>query len=178
MSTLARVEKWSKILEWMTAASLMMVPLAVAATLYTNQITPDLLEQRLENFSVSPFATQRQMYLAIALSLIPMVILLFTLNTMRQLFRSYREGQVLTDRCAALIHRIGQGFLALSLVPFALHPVLSVILSMANPSGERSISVAVNNDTILFAVAGGFIMVIGWAMREASDLASENRAFV
>ncbi len=178
MSRLSRVERWSRILEWTTAISLVVIPVATIATLFASPITPDVLGQRLENLAVSPSATPLQMCAAIALNLIPLIILLFTLNTMRQLFRSYRQGQVLTDGCAVLIQRIGQGFLALSLAPFILQPLLSVLLSMTNPPGERSISIGLSSDMVFFAVAGGLILVIGWAMREASDLASENRTFV
>ncbi|NSX53653.1 DUF2975 domain-containing protein [Parasulfitobacter algicola] len=178
MINLNNVQKWARNLEWLTMISLIVIPVAIAATLFTTPITPDMLDQRLETFAVSPNISQPEMYIAVTLNLIPVIILLFTLNTMRQLFGLYRQGQILTDTCARLIQRIGQGFLALALAPFLLNPMLSYILSRANPSGERSISVSLNSDMFFFAIAGGLIIIIGWALREASDLAAENRAFV
>ncbi|MEP5154499.1 DUF2975 domain-containing protein [Planktotalea sp.] len=178
MHRFVRVKKWSHILEWVTSVSLIAIPIVTAISLFAGPITPAALDIRLEHLTVSPAATSLQLYTALGLLLIPMIISLFTLNAMRNLFRSYRKGDVLTENCAVLIQRIGQGFLALSLAPFFLQPVLSVLLSMANPAGERLLSVNIDNEMIFFAVAGGLIVVIGWAMREASDLEDENRAFI
>ena len=70
------------------------------------------------------------------------------------------------------------GFLALAIVPFVLIPVQSVLLSWANPAGQRSLTVSLSTAMLGFALAAGLLIVIGWAMRDASDVAAENRAFV
>ena len=178
MTQLHRFGKWAHILEWTTSISLVAIPSAIVISLATSPITPAVLDQRLETLVVSPSATKAQMYAAIGLNLIPAIILLFTLNSMRQLFASYRRGEVFTDACARLIQSIGRGFMGLALMPFLLHPILTGLLSMANPPGQRSISVNLSSDMVFFALSGGLIIVIGWAMRQASELASENRAFV
>ena len=97
---------------------------------------------------------------------------------MRKLFGAYVKGHVLTEASARLIQRIGQGFLALAIVPFVLRPVQSVLMTLANPPGERSITIGLDSDMIFFALSGGLIVVIGWAMREAADVAAENKSFV
>lgn len=172
------VRKWARILEWATVINLVVIPIAIIGVLFTTPITPDTLAQKLANVAVSPSASPLQVYVAVGLDLIPSIILLFTLNKMRQLFGSYRQGQILTDQSALLIQRIGQGFLSLAVAPFLLQPILSVVLSFANLPGERSVSISLNSEMFFFAAAGGLIIIIGWAMREASDMASENRAFV
>lgn len=172
------VARWSQVLEWMTTFSLVVIPVATIVTLSIIPITPEVLGLKWDNLAVSPAVTRTQMYTATALNLIPMAILLLTLNTMRRLFGRYRQGQILTNDCATLIRRIGQGFLALSLAPLVLRPVSSVLLTMGNPPEARSISFGVSSEMVFFALAGGLIMVIGWAMGEAADLASENRAFI
>jgi hypothetical protein len=178
MHHLNHVKKWARILEWATIIGLVTIPIAIIGALFSTPITLDTVAQKLENIAVSPATTPLQVYVAVGLNLIPPIILLFTLNRMRQLFGSYRQGQILTDQSALLIQRIGQGFLSLAVVPFVLQPILSVVLSFANPSGERSVSINLNSEMFFFAAAGGLIIIIGWAMREASDMASENRAFV
>ncbi len=178
MTQLNRLRKWARFLEWTTLLSLMAIPSAIIVGLVISPITPVSLNQRLDALTVSPSATNVQMYAAIGLNLIPVVVLLFTLNTMRKLFSAYHKGEVFTDACARLIQSIGRGFVSLALLPFVLHPILSVLLSISNPPGQRSISVNVSSEMIFFALSGGLIIVIGWAMRQASELASENRAFV
>lgn len=178
MNRLYRVEKWARGLEWVTAISLIAIPVAIIAGLLRSPITPEALDAALENHVVSPSTTQLQLYLAIGIMLIPPVIVMFTLNAMRKLFRLYRQGHILTESCALFIQRIGQGFLALALVRLLMRPLLSGVLSLARPPDERSIAFILNGEMYFFAVSGGLILMIGWAMREASRVAAENRAFV
>ena len=178
MNRLHRVEKWARILEWITAISLVAIPALIVMGLFKIPITPTTLDNALENHAVSPLTTPFQLYLAIAIMLIPPVILMFTLNTMRKLFGFYRQSQILTEQCAFLIQRIGQGFLLVAVVRLLMSPMLSGLLSLAKPTGERSISFNLNGEMYFFAVSGGLIVMIGWAMREASEVASENKAFV
>ena len=173
-----RLENLSRILEWATTFSLIAIPVATIVSLSVSPITPEVLGQKLGNLAVSPAATTAQIYAAVALTLVPLAILLFTLNTMRRLFACYRQGRVLTDSCAALIQRIGHGFLALALAPFVLRPVASVLLTIGNAPDARALSIAISSEMVFFALAGGLITVIGWAMGEAADVASENRAFI
>lgn len=175
MQNLHRVAKLSGILRWITIATMVALPTGIVVGLLATPLTPDhwYIDQ-----PVSPDATRTQLAISLLLGLISLAILLFTLNAMRQLFEAYRDGEVLTDYCARLIQQIGQGFLALAAASFVIRPIQSVLLTMANPPGQRSLAISVNNEMIFFVLAGGLIIVIGWAMREAADAASENRAFV
>ena len=178
MNRLNRVEKWARVLEWITAISLFVIPVLVIVGLVQTPITPEVLDSALENHAVSPSTTPLQLYLAIGIMLIPLIILMFTLNFMRKLFGSHRKSQILTEHCAFLIQRIGQGFLLVAVVRLLMSPMLSGLVSLASPPGERSISFNLNGEMYFFAVSGGLILMIGWAMREASEVASENKAFV
>ncbi len=178
MSQLNRVSKWAAVLRGITIAAMVVLPITIIGGLFNTPLVPQALNGALEGVAVSPDATRGQLIAVVALNLISPLILLLTLNEMRKLFGAYIAGQVLTESSARLIQRIGQGFLALAIVPFILRPIQSVLLTLANPPGERSLAVGLDSDMIFFALSGGLIMVIGWAMREASDVASENRSFV
>ncbi|PJI93074.1 hypothetical protein BC777_1942 [Yoonia maricola] len=175
MSKLHILSKRAGLLRWLTIIGMVLLPLAVALSLMTSPLTPATVQV---DFPVSPDATQSQLQIALALGLLKLVILLFTLNAMRKLFTAYAAGEVLTDHCALLIQRIGQGFLALAAASFVLRPLQMLVLTMANPPGQRSIAIGVNSEIIFFALSGALIVIIGWAMREASDIATENKSFV
>ena len=178
MSSTDKVMKWAGTLQWLTIIAMVMMPLAVIGGLLAQPLTPETLNSDIKGLAVSDTVTPAQLRTAVILNLISPLILLIILNNMRRLFGFYRLGEVLTDTCAALIKRIGEGFLALALVPFVLNPVLSLILTLNNPAGQRAIAFALNADMFFFALSGCLIIVIGWAMRAASDVASENRAFI
>lgn len=175
MSKLHDVSKLAGILRGVTIAAMIVLPVTITGGLLTTPLVPEALSG---DFLVSPDATRAQLITAVVLNLLSPVILIWTLNEMRKLFGAYVEGNILTDHCARLIQRIGQGFLALSIVPFVLRPIQSGLLTLANPPGQRSIAIGLDSDMIFFALSGGLIIVIGWAMREASAVATENRSFV
>ncbi len=175
MSELHRVSKLARILEWLTVTGMVLLPLAIIIAVAAGPLTPQTINV---DFAVSPDATATQILIAFGLGMINPLILLLTLNEMRKLFGAYRTGEILTDHCARLIQRIGQGFVALAIATFLLRPIQMVLLTMANPPGERSVAIGLNSEMIFFALSGGLIIVIGWAMREASNVASENRSFV
>ncbi|WP_108815613.1 DUF2975 domain-containing protein [Loktanella sp. Alg231-35] len=178
MSQLTRVSKWAAVLRGITIAAMVILPLTIVGGLFNTPLVPEALNGTLDGAPVSPDATRGQLMTVVALNLIAPLILLLTLNEMRKLFGAYVEGQVLTENSARVILRIGQGFLALAVVPFILRPIQTVLLTLANPPGERSLAIGLDSDMIFFALSGGLIMVIGWAMREASDVAAENKSFV
>jgi len=176
--SLNHVSKWAAILRGVTIAAMIVLPVTVLGGLFNTPLVPAALNGTLDGVAVSPDATSGQLITVVALNLISPLILLLTLNEMRKLFGAYVEGHVLTENSARLIQRIGQGFLALAVVPFVLRPIQTVLLTLANPPGERSLAIGLDSDMIFFALSGGLIMVIGWAMREASDVAAENKSFV
>ena len=175
MSNLEHVRKLAGVLRGITIAAMVVLPLAILGGLIAIPLTPDVLSV---DITPSPDATRMQLMLAAGLSLLRPLILLWTLNEMRKLFGAYNTGDVLTDHAARLIQRIGQGFVAMAVVPFLVQPVQSVLLTLANPPGQRSLAIGLDSEMIFFILSGGLIIVIGWAMREASAAAAENRAIV
>jgi hypothetical protein len=115
---------------------------------------------------------------SVIVGLFPMAVWVWTLDQMRRLFGCYKAGAVLTDQSAVYIQRIGMGFMGVALIEMILVPIQSVILTWANPAGERAVSVGLHSDMLGFLIAAGLMTVIGWAMREAARAAAENEAFV
>ena len=178
MTDIERLKHTARLLHAATLVAMVTLPIVITVGFLLTPMTPAALKEALGTMAISPDATFPQMAAAVGLQLISPVILLLTLNEMRKLFSAYGKGDVLTDYCALLIQRIGRGFVALSVLPFLVQPVQSVLLSLANPPGQRALSIGITSNMVFFGIAGGLIIVIGWAMRAASDVAAENRAFI
>ena len=178
MAQLHNVSKWARIMRGLTVAAMAALPLAILGGLLTTPLELSAVRDAFADAPLSAEATRGQLIAVVALNLISPLILILTLNEMRKFFAAYAAGGVLTNANARLIQRIGQGFLALAIAPFILRPIQTVLLTLANPPGQRSIAITVDSDMLFFALAGGLIIVIGWAMREASDVAAENKSFV
>lgn len=170
-----RVTKLARFLHGATLATMIILPFLIAYGL----LGPWMASGTWSGLAMLPTdVAPLQFVLSFLIGLLVPLIFLLTLNEMRKLFGAYAGKEILTAHCARLIQRIGQGFLALAFVSFAQGPVQSVLLTMGNLPGEHSLVVALTNDMVFFALSGGLIIVIGWAMREASEAAAENKLIV
>ena len=115
---------------------------------------------------------------ALLIGLLPFAVALWTVWQMRQLFGGYAQGQVFTQTAAQNILRIGWGAVIVALANILTHPVQAVLLTSANPPGEKLISVQFGSADIGFLLAGGLLLVIGWVLSAASDLAQDNAAII
>ncbi|MCH2250626.1 MAG: DUF2975 domain-containing protein, partial [Cognatishimia sp.] len=104
-------------------------------------------------------------------------LLAMVLN-MRRLFAHYSQGHVLTFESARLLHRIGRFLLTVALLRLVSYPVLSVLLTLGNPEGQRQLSMALTEGDIGFLIAAGFVFLVGTAMHEAAQNAEDIKGFV
>ena len=143
MSKLKDVAKLASVLHGLTVAALVLLPIAIVGTIAVTPLVPDSLNTTLQ---VSPDITRTQMILFLIVNLISPLILIWTLNEMRKLFGAYAKGEILTDRCAGLILRIGKGLLALAVASFVIRPIETVLVTLANQPGDRSLSIGLASE--------------------------------
>lgn len=173
----SKICKGSLVMRGICDAALVGLPLGVAATFVVLPRADHMMAVP-SGLSVSPDITLLQNAGAIVVGLIPLVILMWTIWTMRCLFGLFASGAVLTPSAAQRIRRIGWGFLALALAPLVIIPAQSVLLTWANPVGQRMVSVSLSSDMLGFAVVSGLLILIGWAMAQAAEVAAENESFI
>ncbi|WP_052341066.1 DUF2975 domain-containing protein [Salinarimonas rosea] len=109
---------------------------------------------------------------------IPVALSLYGLWHAHALFRGWRDGPIFTEASGRRLVRMGA---ALALMPAAAlvsSGLTSLVLTLGNPPGQRTVQIAVSDDPIVMAIAGGLLVVVGWVMAEAARLAEENEAFV
>lgn len=109
------------------------------------------------------------------LSLLPLLVAMIHL---RRLFALYARGEILTRACGAHIRCAGVALVILAAMQVLAYPVQVLVLTAANPPGTRQVAIALNSDSLLLAMAGAVLVVIGWVMAEAAAAAEENAAFV
>lgn len=107
-----------------------------------------------------------------------MTVAIYVLLQVHQLFDIYRAGDLLSAAAATRISRIGKGTLLLAIASVLAHPVLTVLLTSANPVGQRAVSLALSSNDASLLLLAGLLTVIGRALREAAAVAAENKAFV
>lgn len=110
-----------------------------------------------------------------ALGMTP-VLLMF--STMGRLFSDFAASRVFTEASATAIRRIGWLLIIAAGLTVVLGAARSVLVSVLNAPGERQLAIAFGSDQIILALLGGFVVVIGQAMREAARIEAENKGII
>lgn len=177
MASLSRVSRLAGFLYFATIVVMIMFVGAAAFTLYGPH-SVEAARHAYPNLLIQDDLSQSILYASAAVGCVSVFMWLWALEQMRQLFRCYRSGVVFTQRAAQLIQRIGAGLMGVAGLEALRIPVQTILLSSANPEGQRSVSVGLNTDMVILLLSAGLLIVIGWAMREASLVAEENKAFI
>lgn len=113
-----------------------------------------------------------------AVSMMPLVVLLYALHQAYGLFDSYRRGELFPDDAPQRLRRIGLSMLALALLRPLTSAALSVVLTYGNPPGSKMLVLGLSLDDYMIAALGGLILAIGHVMVEAKRLADDARQII
>ena len=115
---------------------------------------------------------------ATAIVALPMLAMIGVLWRVQHLFAWYGAGEVLAPQPARHIRSVGIWILIAALLSVLSRPLLSVLLTMGNPAGQRALSVSFSSTDFALVLAGGVMLVLGQVLHHASVVAAENKAFV
>lgn len=113
-----------------------------------------------------------------ALSMIPMCVLFIMLHQAFRLFDAYRAGHVFTEMAPIRLRRIGLCMLGLAALRPITATLLGLLLTLANPPGQRILAIGLSIDDYMIAAFGGLILAIGHVMAEAKRLADDHEQIV
>lgn len=116
--------------------------------------------------------------IAFGASMFPMAVLLYLLRQAYALFDAFRVGHVFTPEAPVRLRRIGCSIVALALLRPLTSTMLGLILTAANPPGQRIVALSLSIDDYMIAALGGLVLAIGHVMAEAARIADDNRQIV
>ncbi|MEL6640269.1 MAG: DUF2975 domain-containing protein [Pseudomonadota bacterium] len=178
MSNFQKLRQWSRLLYLVTCLGMVVVVGGMIFVAFLAPPTAETMQAEYQSINVAPQLSPGIVRAMLIVTAVAVFIWLIILDQMRRLFGCFAVGQVLSDKVAGHIRRIGWGLLGLSVWQVVMVPITSLLLTWDNPQGQHSISIAFNSDMAGFALAAGLMIVIGWAMREAAAVRAENQAFV
>jgi hypothetical protein len=111
-----------------------------------------------------------QRWLGLAVSLIPLGPTMLCLWWLARLFGLFTAGEIFTGNTVKYIRRTGWTMLAgVALMP--IHEALmTLVLTIHNPPGERLISISLGSGDIRDLVIAGIIILVSWIMDEGRKL--------
>ena len=177
-SSMARIRKVSTFMAVAVSIGMALLVTAVTAIWWID----DLFAGMLGSASISGVnAETLPLHLratSFAIALVPLAIYTFVLLQARALFRGYARGEIFTFRAARRLRTIGCALVLGVPAGVIAGMLISVVLTAANPPGQRQLSISFSSAEFSALVFGGLILVIGWVMAEAARLAEENRQYI
>ena len=147
--------------------------------IYWLTVSPETLSKDWLN-GTAPVYSLTPVLRGVGLSLTLLVALpaLLGLNHLRRLFLLYAQGTMFSRPNVQALRGFGRCLILLAIAQMLLTPVMALTLSIANPPGERVLSVGVSAGMLEAAFVGGLLLVIAWVMNEARKIDEEQQLTV
>lgn len=173
-----KVARLAQVLRIGVALLMIAVPLAILLPSLAGWVTPEMVAQ---DFPAIPLPEAFQTWQVIGLVVVgglPAAMMLYALWALFRLLTLYRQGDRLTGTCALAIRHVGIGLLATAVLQMLTYPLVVLVLTLENAPGLRTLSIGVTWSDMAFLMAGGVVVLIGWVMGEAAEIAADNRAII
>ena len=179
MTKRTRIQKLALVLLAIDTVFLVLIALVAVLTVIQALMGPNQLIEGFQPEFVFPENTPLSKIIISIVMMMAMVgAILYTLWQMRKLFARYAKGESLTTGCAEAIRKTGIGLVWIVILDTFMMPVQSYVISSIISPEDVSVEVDISAASIGLLLAGGLIVLVGWVMREAVDVAEENARFV
>ncbi len=172
---LARLARIMNVGVWV---GLMSLPLSFFWVVFTDGLAAAALSDAFSEIHISPDMPLATGVAVLAVGSFALIAAMAALWHMHRLLMCYQSGEAISPRTARIILRIGQSLLVAALMSILSVPIQTVLLTLHNPTGQRSVAIGIDTQDMGFVLAGGLLVLIGWVMREAVGLAEDNAAIV
>lgn len=112
--------------------------------------------------------------LAILVSAIPIGIILYAFIKLRNLFSLYQQGVIFNMANADCYRSLAYALIYWAFSKLAFIPLLSLVLTMNNPPGQKSLVVSIGSADLANILIGAIVLLISWVMHEASVMEEEH----
>ncbi|MEM7359648.1 MAG: DUF2975 domain-containing protein [Pseudomonadota bacterium] len=179
MNNIARIKTISRLMEHFCLIVMIALPMWVI-WFWTNadQYLAELSFARESLLLDMQYIELYQLVLAGGLSMLSILVLVYGISHLRRLFVLFQQGEFFSEHSARHLHIFGLTLFISALLKPVVSAALSLILTMGNPPGQKSVVVEFGSREISMIFIAGTILVITWILREGQKLAAENAEFV
>ncbi len=106
-------------------------------------------------------------------SMIPSGVAMIGIYVLIRLFRLYENAQIFTPENVRCFRNLGRILMIWAAAGILYDPMISLALTLANPPGQRMITVSLGSPDITALLVGGIISLMAWVMEEGRILQDE-----
>ncbi|AMM85619.1 DUF2975 domain-containing protein [Martelella sp. AD-3] len=105
-------------------------------------------------------------------------VFFYGLQTVWSLFDRLQHDSPFSHEVAALLRRAGLIALAGAVAGLVLHPVATLLATIANPPGSRALAIGLGSDQLMLFLLAGLLFVMGHVMVLATAINEDYQRFV
>ena len=173
-----KLTRLSRAMEWVTSVGMVLIVVAMILGFFLPSWTRNALLYKLGTTGANLPLDPPNQFFAAAIMAVPVGVMVWGLWHVRALFRDFAQGRAFSEGASRHLQQFGVSVL----IQGALGPVtataLVLVLTLANPPGQRLLVLAISGNDYFALIVGGALFAIAVVMREAARLADENAGFV
>ena len=112
------------------------------------------------------------------ISMISVGILLYGLSRLHRLFRLFEEGEMFSLAAVSHLRSFSLSILVSAIASPIVGGLLSMLLTLNNPPGERALSLSFGSGELQTAFVGGVFLTVAHILCEGRRIADENAQIV
>jgi Protein of unknown function (DUF2975) len=133
------------------------------------QMLPVLIEAPVQNW---------QRLTGALVTCIPVALMMRGLWEARLCFKQFAAGHVFTAQAVQRLRSFSGWIMASSFAAILIGPVISVVLTFNNATGNRHVAIGIGTDHVLMLLFSSVVWVMAAVIAQGQALAEENSSFV
>ena len=117
-------------------------------------------------------------FMGFIVSLLPNAVIIYGIVKLRRLFSLYEKGMIFSKDNVGCFRGMGWALIVLVVAGTVSSTLLSVVLTFANPPGQRMFTVGIGSGDFTTLVLGLAVLLVSWAMDEGRRIAEEQEQFI
>lgn len=181
MKRIGRIKKRSRFFKHLFVVLIIITPvISVTTWMFYNDL-PCLVRMQImkEYFVTAPVNLEfdQRIYSSLA-GLAVSFILMWGFHVLVNLFSLYEKGIIFSSENVECYRRLGY-LIIISMAAGIVHnSVMSVIISLHNPPGQRVITLALSSADIAMSIIGMMVVLISWIMDAGKEMMEEQEYIV
>jgi len=141
------------------------------AWFFAAKLPPEWLHQN--RFAISGTITPLMSILGFLVSMFKASIVMLGIRTLQQLFKLYEKGVFFSEETVHCFKQLSRYLLLWVPVTVITEPLLSLVLTMNNPEGQRAVVLSFESADLTALIVGGVLSVIARIMESGRKLQEE-----
>ena len=178
MNNLEKIQKASRRFRIFFTIIMAITPIIpIAIILMINELPPGLKVQIFKNIAIygpDPLSLNIRL-LASTASLIPSVVTVIGFFYLIKLFKYYENGKIFYQENVSCYRKIGYILIISMFAGIVNNSLMSMILSLNNPPGQRQLAIGLSSNDLTKLVIGLLIILISWIMDKGREIQDEQQ---